>query len=119
MSFPFVMETMSDMRGPGVANGWMTEKCAQCTGDGVVVGTRRGVNLYGRHEDAAEVGSGTLLCHGSALPLFCDVVSYLAMLVRLIPRYARPSQPDSLDQQGPSHQIRCLCAIFPGTGVHF
>ena len=71
------------MRGPGVANGWMTEKCAQCTGDGVVVGTRRGVNLYGRHEDAAEVGSGTLLCHGSALPLFCDVVSYLAMLVRL------------------------------------
>ena len=112
MSFRFVMETMSDMRGPGIADGWMTEKCAQCTGDGVVVRTRRGVNLYGRHEDAAEVGSGTLLCHGSALPLFCDVVSYLAMLVRL-------SRTWTLSTNTASHQIRCLCAIFPGTGVHF
>ena len=41
VSFRFVMETMSDMRGPGVANGWMSEKCGQCSGDGVVVGTRR------------------------------------------------------------------------------
>ena len=55
-----VMKTISDIRGPGGANRWMPEKRVQCAGTGVVVGTRKRVNLYGRHEGAVEVGCGTL-----------------------------------------------------------